>query len=77
MNCSHDSRAVCFLCSDDVPWWREARITAGYGETPPNAVVKDCTVVPAALPPAELRRKRFMKRKWDSAYWSRKRARAV
>lgn len=72
MKCSHDSRAVCFLCSDDVPWWKEARIAAGYGETPPNAVVKDCTVVPAALPPAELRRKRFMKRKWYLTWRNKK-----
>lgn len=30
--CSHDSRAVCFLCSDQVSWWRDAR---GGGD-PPN-----------------------------------------
>ena len=31
--CRHDYRAVCANCSDQVPWWREAR---GGGD-PPNA----------------------------------------
>jgi len=29
MKCEHDRRAVCWLCSDTRPWWREARINAG------------------------------------------------
>jgi hypothetical protein len=27
---------VCWLCSDQVAWWREARIRAGLGAEPPN-----------------------------------------
>jgi hypothetical protein len=36
VRCEHGSAAVCWLCSDDVPWWREARIRAGLGAEPPN-----------------------------------------
>ncbi len=36
MECSHDSRAVCFLCSDQRPWWKEARVALGFGVVPPN-----------------------------------------
>lgn len=36
--CTHAARAVCWLCSDQVSWWKTARIKAGYGETPPNYV---------------------------------------
>lgn len=32
--CDHTPAAVCFLCSDAVPWWREARIAAGLGAEP-------------------------------------------
>lgn len=34
--CSHTPRAVCFLCSDQVPWWREARLRMGLSAEPPN-----------------------------------------
>lgn len=27
--CLHVLGAVCWRCSDQVPWWREARIKAG------------------------------------------------
>ena len=36
MNCAHDSRAVCYLCSDQVSWWRDARLSMGLGAEPPN-----------------------------------------
>ena len=29
--CDHDPAAVCWLCSDQVPWWAEAREKAGLG----------------------------------------------
>lgn len=34
--CQHDSRGVCLLCSDALPWWRAARVALGLGEEPPN-----------------------------------------
>lgn len=40
MKCSHDSRGVCWLCSDEVSWWREARVRAGLGIRPPNPRVQ-------------------------------------
>lgn len=36
MKCLHGPAAVCWLCSDQVSWWREARIKAGMGEDPPH-----------------------------------------
>lgn len=36
MRCEHTRAAVCWLCSDQVSWWREARIRAGVGAEPPN-----------------------------------------
>ena len=27
--CDHDPAAVCWRCSDQVPWWREARERKG------------------------------------------------
>ena len=27
--CDHDPAGVCWLCSDQVPWWAEARAKAG------------------------------------------------
>lgn len=38
--CTHAPAGVCWLCSDRVPWWRAARIKAGYGEEPPNQVAR-------------------------------------
>lgn len=35
--CDHVPAAVCFLCSDQVPWWKEVRLRMGLGEEPPNA----------------------------------------
>lgn len=32
--CDHDPAAVCWLCSDQVPWWREARIKKGLPAEP-------------------------------------------
>jgi hypothetical protein len=32
--CDHDPAAVCWLCSDQVPWWREARIRKGLSPEP-------------------------------------------
>jgi hypothetical protein len=37
-DCIHHPAFACWLCSDVVPWWREARIKAGLGEEPPNYV---------------------------------------
>ena len=37
MSCDHDGRAICWLCSDARPFWREARISAGLSADPPNA----------------------------------------
>ena len=34
--CAHDYRAACWICSDERPWYREARLRAGYGSEPPN-----------------------------------------
>jgi hypothetical protein len=31
----HTDAAVCWRCSDAVPWWREARLAAGVPEPPP------------------------------------------
>jgi hypothetical protein len=36
MRCEHDVGACCWLCSDQVSWWREARIKAGLSAEPPN-----------------------------------------
>ena len=36
--CRHDARAVCWMCSDQQAWWRDARIKAGYSAEPPNAM---------------------------------------
>ena len=36
VRCEHDPAAVCWRCSDQVPWWKEARKRAGLGELPPN-----------------------------------------
>jgi hypothetical protein len=35
--CLHVAGACCWRCSDQVRWWKEARIKAGLGATPPNA----------------------------------------
>lgn len=40
--CAHEPGAVCWLCSDQVHWWRAARIAAGYGAEPPNAPARRC-----------------------------------
>lgn len=32
---NHGKTFVCWLCSDKVPWWREARIKAGLPAEPP------------------------------------------
>jgi hypothetical protein len=37
MECLHDARGVCWLCSDKDPRWREWRVPLGVGEYPPNA----------------------------------------
>lgn len=34
--CAHTPDAICWLCSSQRPWWREARIQAGLDEEPPN-----------------------------------------
>ena len=34
----HDARGCCWLCSNQVSWWRQARITAGLSEEPLNFV---------------------------------------
>jgi len=34
---THAVSLVCWLCSDKVAWWREARVKAGLSEEPPNA----------------------------------------
>jgi hypothetical protein len=37
VTCTHARAACCWLCSDQEPWWREARVQAGLGYDPPNA----------------------------------------
>lgn len=32
--CDHDPAAVCWLCSDQVSWWRELRIRRGLPAEP-------------------------------------------
>jgi hypothetical protein len=32
----HTDAAVCWRCSDAVPWWREARLAAGIPEPAPR-----------------------------------------
>lgn len=34
--CLHDRRGECWLCSDAVSWWRQARHDAGLSWEPPN-----------------------------------------
>lgn len=52
-DCMHDARGCCYLCSEDGPpghprpFWKEARLRAGYGEVPPN-------VAPEPLPVLEV-----------------------
>ena len=54
MTCTHGRRGCCWLCSDLRPFWREARIKAGLGEEPPNAVKppEPVPVTPRADPDA-------------------------
>lgn len=33
--CDHDPAAVCWLCSDQVPWWAEARAKKGIEKKEP------------------------------------------
>ena len=51
MICPHRPYAVCWLCSDAVPWWRDAR----YGDDPPNERVR--STPPPVIEPAVLLRK--------------------
>jgi hypothetical protein len=32
--CDHDPAGVCWLCSDQVSWWRELRIRRGLPAEP-------------------------------------------
>lgn len=73
--CRHDARAVCWMCSDQQAWWRDARIKAGYGAEPPNGVVQNCTIDRAVTPAR--RRLRVMWRKWTRDLRSRRRAGAA
>lgn len=41
MKCEHNGDGCCWLCSDQVSWWREARVRAGLGITPPNAWLRE------------------------------------
>lgn len=68
--CHHDARAVCWMCSDQQAWWRDARIKAGYSAEPPNMPV----VTQESI---DLRRRRFMQRKWSRDYRARRRAGAA
>lgn len=68
--CRHDARAVCWMCSDQQAWWRDARIKAGYGAEPPNGIA------PVVVAPAR-RRLRVMWRKWTRDSRSRRRAGAA
>lgn len=73
--CRHDARAVCWMCSDQQAWWRDARIKAGYGVEPPNGVVRDCTVV-RAVAPAPAREKPLWKHgNWEEFTEAKQRAR--
>ena len=37
MQCLHNADACCWLCSNDIEWWKTARVQAGLGNNPPNA----------------------------------------
>ena len=54
MNCDHVPGAVCLLCSDLVPWWREARKALVLGEEPPNQQQRRWTVTEMAAMDARL-----------------------
>ena len=47
--CLHDPAAVCWLCSDQVPWWREARIRKGLPAEPRAAYVEEPVSVAPVL----------------------------
>lgn len=68
--CRHNAGAVCWLCSDQQAWWRDARIKAGYGAEPPNGVVQNCTV-DRAVTPAPAREKTL----WPHGNWEMAEAR--
>lgn len=36
MQCLHNADACCWLCSNDIEWWKTARVQAGLGNDPPN-----------------------------------------
>lgn len=49
--CSHISSAHCILCSDLVPWWKDARIRMGLGAEPPNPRPIDVSMIMACTSP--------------------------
>ena len=48
MKCEHVPSAVCLLCSDAVPWWRDARKALSLGEEPLNQPVRRWAVTELA-----------------------------
>lgn len=56
--CDHADAAVCFLCSNQRDFWRDARVKAGYGPEPPNAWLREIRLTQRqAEREAELRRR--------------------
>lgn len=49
LTCEHISSARCLLCSDERPWFREARRALGYGEEPPNGLSAQAAVQAAEV----------------------------
>lgn len=43
--CEHQPGARCWLCSDQRPWWRAARLRAGLSEVPPHLALRTVRVL--------------------------------